>query len=249
MSKWALWGILVSINKLIQILYDAITLPLQRYSYRMTIRLPFSHFYFRPLFLCEVYMALGIWEPYVRGCLSLSQGDLFIDVGAHIGYYTIYACGRVGESGSVIAIEPDKRNLRVLYKNVEAVKASNVRVVEAAAGFNGSLYLQSRPNPLYNSTTKSKDYHGQEEVKSVSLDTLSEDVTLPEYGKVYVKIDVEGGERDVIRGGSSFLKRYRPTLIVEAGSLPNLQEALGGLGYSCHRIFRCYYLCSPLEKP
>ncbi len=250
MGNWKLWGIMVCISRLIQKLYSLIMMPLRKYSFCMIIRFPFSSFYFRPLFLDEVYMALGLWEPYVRRVLALNKGDVFIDVGAHIGYYTLYASRKVGDGGSVIAIEPDERNLTVLYKNIKAAEANNVRVLEAAAGLeDSSLYLVPQQNPLVTRTTKEEGkYSEQKEIKSICLDSLIRSISLGEHSRVFLKIDVEGGGIDIIRGGFSFIEHHHPTIIIESWELPLLQEALEETGYSCSRLFRTYYYFSPVEN-
>src|SRR5213593_2678955 len=71
-------------------------------------------FIFRPRYLSEWFMALGKWEPYITSRIPLKKGDTFIDVGAHIGYYSRLAARVVGSSGRVFAVEPDPRNLPLL---------------------------------------------------------------------------------------------------------------------------------------
>jgi len=248
-----LWRILINISKMTEVLYGVITMPLRKYALRILIRLPFSTFYFRPLFLYELYMALGfLWEPYVRKNLVLNKGDVFIDVGANIGYYTVYASKKVGNGGLVVAIEPDARNLLVLHKNIKASEATNVRVLEAACGFDGSVYLVPGKLPGLTSTIKERKNYEQKRIRSISLNTLIESISVGENSNVFVKIDVEGGEIDVIRGGLSFIKRYHPTLIIETFDLPKLhklQETIEEIGYRCSQLFRSYYCFSPITKP
>ena len=183
------WGILLYINKLIRVIHSIIIMPFRKYSSLIAIRLPFSSFYFHPLFLDEVYMALRLWEPYVRKALILNKGDVFIDVGAHIGYYTLYAFRKVGKEGAIIAIEPDERNLAILYQNIRTAKAKNVRVFESAAGSeDGSVYLVPRKIPLNTGTTNEEGKHSeQKETKSICLDSLVESVTVGEHSSVFVK--------------------------------------------------------------
>lgn len=247
-----LWRILLGINKMIEVLLNAITMPLRKYSFRILIRLPFSKFYFRPLFLYELYMALGLWEPYVRKNLVLNKGDVFVDVGANIGYYTVYASKKVGNDGLVVAIEPDARNLSVLHKNIKALGVPNVHVVEAACGFDGCIYLTPTKLPAFSSTTKERENYEQKRIRSISLNTLIEDINVGESPNVFVKIDVEGSEIDVIQGGLSFIGRYHPTLIIETLDLPKLHKLQGTLqeiGYHCSRLFGSYYCFSPITKP
>ena len=54
----------------------------------IVIKLSPHGLWFRPLVVSEWFIALGIWEGYVRQEVRLSKGDIFQDVGAHIGYYS-----------------------------------------------------------------------------------------------------------------------------------------------------------------
>lgn len=64
--------------------------------------------------------AEGIWEPYETALVlaSLQPGDVFVDVGANIGYYPVIATDAVGASGAVLAFEPDPANFRLLQENL-----------------------------------------------------------------------------------------------------------------------------------
>lgn len=246
--KWGkekTWKRLLRIERAISILYETLTKPLSKYATKIITRLPFSNFFFRPLFLNEIYMALGLWEPYVRRNLSLNKGDVFVDIGAHIGLYTVYASQKVGKNGLVIAIEPDRRNLAVLHKNLEAIKTNNVLVYEVAVGFNGFLYLSPQKNPLFTKTSKSMGASEQNMVPSISLDSLLEEVETKEYEShsIVIKVDVEGGELDVIKGGISFLNYLSPILIVETWNPDELKRVLEKLGYVCNQLLAPYYIC------
>jgi FkbM family methyltransferase len=233
------WERLLRIGVIIGSLYRILTKPFIKYAPRIITRFPFSKFYFRPLFCNEIYMAFGLWEPYVRANLHLSRGDIFIDVGAHIGYYTIDASRKVGEEGLVIAIEPDRRNLKVLYMNVKGRK--NVHVYPAAAGFNGFLYLAPHEDPLLTKTMR-KGADGWQRVPSISLNSLLEEVEKISFHHVIVKIDVEEAELDVIRGGWLFLERTSPILIIETSRPYQLESLLKQLGYTGNRLFRSYFM-------
>lgn len=79
---------------------------------------------------------LGIWEPDITAFVRrrLAPGDTFVDVGAHVGYYTVLASGLVGESGRVVAVEPSPRNFGLLTANLALDnRRRNVRAVNMAA--------------------------------------------------------------------------------------------------------------------
>jgi len=234
------WEKLLRINRIITKLYGVFTKPIIKYASKIITRLPLSNFFFRPLFLDEIYMALGFWEPYVRKNLPLSNGDIFVDIGAHIGYYTVYASQKVGKDGLVIAIEPDRRNLKVLYRNIGERK--NVLVYEAAVGQNGFLYVNQQENPLYTKTTRERHDNKHYGIPSISLDSLLEKVERINFHSVVVKIDVEGAELDVIKGGQAFLKKISPTLIIECTNPSKIKSFLKQFGYTFEKLYGSYFI-------
>src|SRR5665647_859266 len=108
-------------------------------------------------------------EVFVK---SLHTGDVAIDVGAHIGYYTLLAARQVGENGRIFAFEPDPNNYEVLVKNVNLNNYKNVvPIKKAVTNKTGStkLFLKSSSSHslFYDSTPESER---SIEVESVSLD-------------------------------------------------------------------------------
>jgi len=72
----------------------------------------------------------GVWEPDERYFTinALKKGMVFVDIGAHMGYYAVLASEQVGENGTVIAFEPDPRNLQLFRKNVALNNCTNVTI-------------------------------------------------------------------------------------------------------------------------
>jgi len=225
------------------------TKPFRKYRYSFIVHLPFSHFHFRPLLSDDLYMALGLWEIYVRRHIRLGIGDVFIDVGAHIGNYAARASRKVGSSGLVIAIEPDERNLRVLRKNLGSL--NNTQIIEGAVGCADKLYLVTSSEPVYNRTETCNNSQGLEEIKSLRLDEL---VTILDNfmtkvsrkPKVVIKVDVEGNELDVIRSGLALIRKYSPTIIIEGLDPPQLKTTMAEISYGITKIWGSYYLAVPL---
>ena len=87
----------------------------------------------------SLYMLLMLrsrrYEPHIQKILCVKPGDVFIDVGAHIGIYTVMMAKRVGKSGLVIAVEPSLSNFRVLCLNLMLNKVSNVVIPIRAAAY------------------------------------------------------------------------------------------------------------------
>lgn len=154
----------------------------------------------------------------------LKPGGAAVDVGANIGYNTVYAARLVGPAGQVVAIEPAADNLRILRENVAANALPNVTVHAVAAGRTAEmrdLYLRGDvsavnslfPDSVYAAVT------GTEPVRVMPLDDLVD------FNPDLVKIDVEGAELDVLAGMSRILGHRAIQLLVEWH--PRLQEAAG----------------------
>ena len=115
----------------------------------------------------------GVWQPEIWDSISpsLSEGGVFLDVGAHIGYFSMKATRRVGKTGRVVAFEPNPETLKMLRDNVSANHAENV-VVEpiactdreqmltlfAAPSFNTGATSLGRPNADFSPEGPPKEY-------------------------------------------------------------------------------------------
>jgi len=63
----------------------------------------------------------GIWEPLETNLIKnkIKEGDIVLNIGANIGYYTLLIARLVGSNGKVFAFEPDLNNFKILKKNIE----------------------------------------------------------------------------------------------------------------------------------
>lgn len=142
-------------------------------------------------------------EPYLR------EGMMVMDVGANIGYLTLYFCRAVGPRGAVIAFEPDPENFRDLARTVEHNRIGWCTTLNCACGTsNGSAYLATGLNGYIQ-----RDSGGVANCRMISLDSFADEGNISTVD--LVKIDVEGFEADVLSGMSGILKRHRPILYVE----------------------------------
>lgn len=149
----------------------------------------------------------------------LSTNDVFIDVGANIGYYSLLASQLVGPHGQVIAFEPIPELSQLLSKTINDNKIINLTVVPCAVGANaGNVILYIGPGMRKNSGSASiVPSTKRPEQLSVPIISLDEYVIEKKIGGVrLVKIDIEGGELDALKGANLLLSSNEgPDLIIE----------------------------------
>jgi FkbM family methyltransferase len=143
---------------------------------------------------------------------ALEPGDVFLDVGANCGLFTVVAARCVGPTGHVFAFEPSPRESRFLRRNIDANRLTNVSVVERAVGdVSGVRKLAiSRDGGLNSFAVTSHPEQRVEEWIDVSVTTLDEFVQGQgiESGRIaLIKIDVEGAEHLVLAGARELLGR------------------------------------------
>ena len=179
--------------------------------------------------------ALGTSEPLVQESLRqvLTEGAVFWDVGANVGFHTLIAARIVGPSGRVVAIEPLPANLAALRRNVALNQLANVTVIEGAASAKGGdVELQLGDEPTWARVAAAGPAHqaGSIRVRAFSLDDLQAAEALPHPD--VVKIDVEGAECDVVAGMRGLIARRAPVIVCEMhGKNAEFAELLRPLGY------------------
>jgi FkbM family methyltransferase len=175
----------------------------------------------------------GQWEPESGRAVAghLSPGATFIDVGAHIGYYSLQASRVVGASGHILAIEPNPQTLPKLRDNIAANNDRTISVWPVACAESEStlqLYAAPRGNTGESSLSKENASHAgaPSAVYSVAARPLDAIVAEANLSRVdVIKIDVEGAEFQVLKGAAQTIARYHPVLIIEL--VPDQLKAMG----------------------
>lgn len=129
----------------------------------------------------------------------LRPGDLFVDVGANAGVYTLLASGHVGSTS--VAIEPVPGTFRRLAENVQLNGLwEEVRMLNVAVGSeSGTVWMTNSHDTMNFVMPSSRDEEGIE-VQQVALDEVLQDVY-----PALIKIDVEGYELNVLQGADLIL--------------------------------------------
>jgi FkbM family methyltransferase len=180
----------------------------------------------------------------------LRPGMTFLDVGAHIGYYTLVGADLVGASGRVFSFEPGVEMRTRLAANVALNGFGNVEIrAEALAETSGQVGFY--PSTLLSNQGISSivaPSDGRAPAVTVPSITLDDFVARLDRRVDLLKMDIEGAEPQVIRGGPRFFSAPdAPPLIFEAHELAPVAEALAPHGYRIRRLH--YTLENGLELP
>ena len=181
---------------------------------------------------------------------QLKEGDCFIDIGAHYGYFTLLGATLVGSKGQVLSFEAAPNTYGVLRKNVQnhpTITALN----KAISNSSESITFFEFPNLYSEYNSMDIQQFEQEEwitkyppkkhiIEAIDLSTF---ITESKCHPSIIKIDVEGAEYKVIQGASSYLQQHRPMIVMEylspeRGNTPHSAavQLLNKLGFDAYTI-------------
>lgn len=215
------------------------------FQFTRTISIDKSLIAFRPFILSDLQVISPNFEPDVRTVFQPKPNERIIDVGAHIGLYTIIAGRKVGSNGKVISIEPDTSNLFVLKKNIAINNLKNTIVLPIALGCaNGRKKFYGGIMPTGSSfyPTPTRALYKVRETKemaTVTLDKLLEELKIRDVD--WIKIDVENADLDVLRGGESFLQNSKKVKIIIEVSNNKTLKFLKKFGFQIRQLSSSYH--------
>ena len=190
----------------------------------------------------EKYYWSGTHETAVQQAVAsiLRPGMRFWDVGAHIGFFTLLGSRFVGDSGQVHSFEPMPRNRQRLAASIGMNDLENITVHDVAlSATGGEAVLHAHKSSTMWTLMRER---GEEQglcVRCCTLDELARSVAPPHL----IKVDVEGAEVDVLRGGLGLLSSARPRLIIEFSDDTLLAEARSLLpSYTFERLAAHHWL-------
>lgn len=176
-----------------------------------------SYMFFYKGFGAEYFMKRGEMGTlsFIRD--NLKEGQVFVDVGAYVGFFSIFASKVVGENGRVLAFEPNPQAYKILLENIKLNRCDNISVFNIAiGGVEGFSYIDIPKGRSKSEATLLNIKKGIK-VAVKTLDDILEGIDIKRVDMV--KIDVEGWENEVLKGMKRTLKTYKPILIVEKGPL------------------------------
>lgn len=183
-------------------------------------------------------------EKILKKYFKLREG-IFVDIGAHIGKFTIMMANRLGSKGKVISIEPHPKNFKILEENISLNELKNVVPLNVACSDEEGkteLYLDKIGTGAHSIEPKrhkydKKHFKGKIEVDTKKLDRILEEENVKKVG--LIKIDVEGAEAKALKGAINILGKSHPRIIFEAHNEKNLgrvKKILDDFNYKIEKI-------------
>ncbi|MGB6743152.1 MAG: FkbM family methyltransferase, partial [Terracidiphilus sp.] len=199
----------------------------------------------------RVILETCVWEEasWLAVLPHLSSGATVVDVGAHMGYFSLKAAAVVGTSGRVIAIEAHPQMISTLRGNIQANGASVVTVEPVACSdAEGVIDLFTASDSNTGSSSLSQSNASQwgplgvtHQVPARPLDSILKSIGVSRVD--VLKIDVEGAELRVLTGAKDTLARHHPVILIELDdsllqpmhtSAAEITTFLRDLGYTVH---------------
>ena len=190
-----------------------------------------------------VWTGIDYYEPFTRTVIEMlgSLNEVFIDVGANIGFFSMVA-GKVNPRLQVVAFEPNPKMFALLCEHKRANGLSNLTANSLAVSNRdgiGQLLLNS--SDMSASLESDFQRHLNPMVDSVSVETTTLDSYVQRHGisgPLLLKIDAEGHEKAILEGARFTISQFRPDVVIEVlGEFePAVLEQFRKAGYRFYRI-------------
>jgi len=167
---------------------------------------------------------LHTFEPATAGLLGLTHGNVFVDLGANVGQYTVPLSRNFRE---VVAVEPNPIAVRLLERNLERNGIQNVRIVPKAVTLSGGEVQLTEGAYL---TTWGIHSRG---ARTITVPAITLDELLTGFPLVdLLKIDIEGLEVPIVLASKEIRRAQEISLACVADDVPALTAALEARGFT-----------------
>lgn len=177
----------------------------------------------------SIYM-YGCFEQELTDIIKklVKPGFVVLDIGANIGCHTLLFSKLAGETGRVYAFEPTGNAFRKLKRNIELNKKFTTNIVLEKKAVSDKP-MQNQPISFKNSW---KRFGKDERICKEYVDLLTVDAYVKENGinrLDLIKIDVDGFEPMVLRGGENTIRNLSPVILLELNNTPEMEQTIESL--------------------
>ena len=193
----------------------------------------------------------GDIDPKVSAIVDkcVAPDDVCLDIGANLGLVSLRISERVGPSGVVHAFEPQPRMQSYIQRTINENKIENIRLHKIALGEEKGTLPLSIPKENAGAASLAGKHADDAENIEVPVHRLTDLMEELGVGSVsFIKIDVEGFEPLVIKGGLDFLREAKPNVIVleehgtiQNGIFPESLQLLRDLEYDIYAMPKTYF--------
>jgi len=189
-----------------------------------------GRFRWKPNALTSQQHIRGTYEPHMQKAFAnfVKPGMVVFDIGAFAGFHSLNGALLTGSSGRVFAFEPNPITRRCLIDQIEANPELRVTALPyAVSDHSGPVRFDASGGSQSHVTD-----HGGLTVQAATLDSLIATGSLPIPH--VIKIDVEGHEREVLRGSVNILRNHRPVVLCDyndSETLSVVRRSLASFGY------------------
>jgi len=156
----------------------------------------------------------------------VKEGDVVLDVGANIGYYTLLFSKLVGKNGKVFAFEPTEHFIGVLNKNVKENNINNVEIQKIGLS-NKEQELKIDIGPSSATLHSPENFDTILDNETINLTTMNDFVHRRSLEKIdFIKIDIDGHEPMFFEGAWEALEKFSPIVIFEVSHLHYLSAGV-----------------------
>jgi len=182
---------------------------------------------------------------YILEEIKQKPTAVIYDMGANLGYFSLLCSASSGSKTTIYAFEPIPANMNLLCRHILMNKVLNVIPVNLAVSDQQGLIDFSADNSSVSYTYKqSSEFYGNRNI-NIKVGIINLDALTEQFGFLapdLLKVDVEGAEYDVLKGGAATIKKYRPKILLSTheahvkGVEKNCLDLLKEMGYNYSKL-------------